>query len=158
MPIQLSSPVFEDGELLPTQYTEQQGKQSPPLRWDNVPKKTKSFALLLTDADASGGPKTHWIIWNLPAEMRELPEHVTHEPVLPWRVKDDVHARQGKNEFGEIGYTAPVSVRDRPHHYTFTVYALDCILHAPPGSAKEEVFNAMLEHVLDSGDLSCQLN
>jgi phosphatidylethanolamine-binding protein (PEBP) family uncharacterized protein len=52
---------------------------SPPLRWNNPPKGTKSFVLTLEDLDTPFGKITHWVIYNIPAEKRELSEAIPYQ-------------------------------------------------------------------------------
>jgi Raf kinase inhibitor-like YbhB/YbcL family protein len=117
--IKLQTAAFRDGALLPPEYSCAGAGASPPLSWSGVPAQTKSLALLVTDPDAPGGVWTHWIMWNLPPTTRSLPAHVTAQTALP------SGARQGRNSRGGIGYDPPCPPPGKPHHYIFTLYALD---------------------------------
>ncbi|XP_057451228.1 uncharacterized protein LOC130743125 [Lotus japonicus] len=81
----LVSPAIdnEGGGKLPRFYTQEgvgsKWDISPPLEWHNPPPKTKSFALVVQDIDAvdpAGNPVqlTHWVVVNIPATVRGLPE------------------------------------------------------------------------------------
>ncbi|HEY8505981.1 MAG TPA: YbhB/YbcL family Raf kinase inhibitor-like protein [Gemmataceae bacterium] len=155
MPIDLRSPAFENGQFMPKRFTAlgPGGGHSPPLRWDNVPGNVRSFALIMDDEDAAGGPKAHWVVYDIPPEFRELPEHLPAKPTLPAGPKEWVHIRQGRNDFGGIGYAGPRPDRERLHHYAFTLYALDAVLHLSPGAGKDELLGAMAGHIIDSGQL-----
>ncbi len=76
MTIQLTSPAFEEGGMIPSKYTCDGANVSPPLKWTSVPEGTKSFAIICDDPDAPAGTWVHWVIYNLPANSRELPENV----------------------------------------------------------------------------------
>ena len=55
----------------------------------------------MDDPDAPGGVFTHWVVFNLPATSRGLPEAV------PSRSGIDGGGLQGKNDFGRTGYGGP---------------------------------------------------
>jgi Raf kinase inhibitor-like YbhB/YbcL family protein len=147
MKITLTTPAFREGETIPKQYTGDGKDSSPPLRWENVPDSTKSLALICDDPDAPRGTWVHWVLFNLPAEVRELGEATPAEKTLA------NGARQGKNDFGKIGYGGPAPPRGKPHRYFFKLYALDTLLDLQPGATKEQVVAAMQGHVVGEGQL-----
>ncbi|HOB58880.1 MAG TPA: YbhB/YbcL family Raf kinase inhibitor-like protein [Methanoregulaceae archaeon] len=69
----LTSDAFPANGTIPIRYTCDGEELSPPLSWSNVPEGTRSFALILDDPDAPIGTYTHWVLYNIPGEMRELP-------------------------------------------------------------------------------------
>ncbi len=148
MTLSISSPAFQDGERIPAKYTCQSQDISPPLKWNRVPDETQSLALILDDPDAPSGVFTHWVIFNLPPDSRELPEAVPAASQLP------SSALQGKNDFGKIGYGGPCPPPGYPHRYRFTLYALDRQLDLKAGSSKKQVLNAMEGHILAQGQLT----
>jgi Raf kinase inhibitor-like YbhB/YbcL family protein len=89
----------------------------------------------------------HWVLFNLPADTRSLPEAVPSEMELP------SGARQGTNDFRKIGYGGPCPPPGKPHRYFFKLYALDTVLDLPAGSTKAQVVKAMEGHVLAEGQL-----
>lgn len=101
MKIEMSSTAFGDGANIPKPYTGDGKDVSPPLRWSDPPPQTKSFALICDDPDAPRGIWVHWVLFNLPAEQRQLEEAVPAQEVL------DKGAKQGKNDFRKIGYGGP---------------------------------------------------
>jgi hypothetical protein len=62
-------------------------------------------------------------------------------------------SRQGRNDFGEIGYGGPCPPGHSPHHYVFTLYALDAKLNLPVGATRAQVESAMRGHTLAGGEL-----
>jgi len=90
---------------------------------------------------------TPWIIWNLPPLSR-IPEGIPKEP----QVSYPVQAVQGRNDYGTIGYHGPCPPDGEMHRYQFRVYGLDTILNLPPGSTKDELIQAMKEHVIQYGE------
>jgi Raf kinase inhibitor-like YbhB/YbcL family protein len=147
MALQLTSTAFREGETVPKQYTGDGKDTSPPLAWTDAPAGTKSFALICDDPDAPRGAWDHWVLFNLPAESRGLEEGVPTTEKLP------TGARQGKNGWGKIGYGGPAPPRGKPHRYFFKLYALDAALDLPAGATKQQLTDAMQEHVLAEAHL-----
>lgn len=132
--IDVQSGAVEDDTTVPARYTCDGADVSPPLT-PQLPDGTATWALTVTDPDAPGGTFTHWIIWNIPAE-RSLPEDVPHGET----VSELEDARQGTNDFGDVGYGGPCPPEgDDPHTYAFTVYALEEALSVPAGAERDEL-------------------
>ena len=148
MALSISSPVFQEGEGIPAKYSCEGQDISPPLVWGEPPADTNSFALIVDDPDAPGRVFTHWVLFNLPADSRELPEAVPTQPQL------SSGALQGKNDFGKTGYGGPCPPPGRPHRYQFTLYALDQLLDLKSGASKQQVLEAMQGHILGQGQLT----
>lgn len=125
--------------------------ESPPLAWAGAPAKTKSFALILNDPDAVGGNFTHWVIFNIPASVDELPAHAPDEAHLHGKF----HGDQGRNDYGTIGYGGPKPpVGTGTHRYTFTLYALDTVLNLKPeATTAPELRKAIAGHVMGQTEL-----
>jgi hypothetical protein len=146
MVIKITSPVFNQGEEIPTKYSCNDINVSPPLEWDGLPDGTESIALIFDDADASNGAFVHWIIFNLPGDTNGLPEHVMGRELL------GDGSKQGLNSYGLVGYKGPCPPKGT-HRYFFNIYALDIKLDLPPLVGKEELLSAMEEHILGQGEL-----
>ena len=146
MEIKITSSAFEDGGLIPAKYTCDGADISPPLRWDVVPEGTKSIALICDDPDAPMGTFVHWVIFGLPAETRELAENIPSDETLP------NGAKQGKSDFGRIGYGGPCPPSGT-HRYFFKIYALDTEIALAAGASKRELVKAMEGHILGQGQL-----
>lgn len=140
MALELSSPVIRN-QTIPPHYTCDGDNVSPPLQWGDAPPKTESLALIADDPDAPGGTFTHWVLFNIPADVTELPEDVRHDEILP------NGARQGLNDLGKIGYGGPCPPGGT-HRYYFKLYALDTRLDLNPGASKEMVLDAIRGHVI----------
>ena len=121
---------------------------SPELSWGAPPERTQSFALIVTDKDSPFGLNfVHWVLYDLPADKRELPQGVAKQEQLP------DGSRQGHNGFDKIGYVGPCPPGHSAHRYVFVLCALDTKLNLPPGASKKQVEKAMKGHVLASGEL-----
>ena len=148
MALSLSSIAFQGGERIPVKYTCEGQDVSPPLIWSEPPQGTQSLALIVDDPDAPGGVFTHWVLFNIPPDSGELPE------AMPTLAQLSSGALQGKNDFGRIGYGGPCPPPGRPHHYCFTLYALDRVLDLKGGVSKKQVLDAMHGHILAQGELT----
>jgi len=121
---------------------------SPPLQWTGAPAGTKSFVVTLFDPDVHDDPSGwwHWVVYNLPATVDKLPKGAgsEHSSVLPPR------AMQGRTDLGNDAYHGPCPDKgDRPHRYTFTVYALSVEkLDVPADSSGAMVVSTANDHLL----------
>ena len=95
--MKLTSTSFQ-GSQIPAKFTCSGAGISPQLAWSAPPAGTVSFALIVTDPDAPGRTFVHWVLYDLPAETRALPEG------LPALGQLDDGSRQGRKDFGELGY------------------------------------------------------
>jgi len=145
--MKLSSPAFHEGDRIPTKYTADGENVSPELTWSSAPPNTKSFTLICEDPDAPSGTWTHWVLFNIPADKTSLPERVPPETEL------SDGSRQGKNDFGKIGYGGPDPPKGKPHRYFFKVHALDSKLDLAAGASRQQVLDAMKGHILGEGQL-----
>jgi len=142
--MKLTTSSFQDNQI-PVKFTCNGAGISPQLAWDAPPAGTVSFALIVTDPDAPGRTFVHWVLYDLPAGVRALPEG------LPRQLADG--ARQGRNDFGDLGYGGPCPPPGSPHHYVFTLYALDAKLNLPVGATRAQVEAAMQGHILARGEM-----
>ncbi len=147
MSFSLSSSGFKSGENIPVQYTCDGKNISPALSWTNPPKGTESFALIVDDPDAPRGVFTHWLLYNIPKDVTQLPEGVPGKATL------DNGALQGKTSFNMVGYGGPCPPAGSLHNYRFHIYAVDRMLDLKVGASKEAVLNALKNHVLGEAEL-----
>ena len=146
MEITITSTAFEEGGMIPQPYTCDGKDVSPPLKWSGVPDSAKSLALICDDPDAPMGTWVHWVLYNLPANLKELPEAMPADKTL----KNG--AKHGKNDFHKFGYGGPCPPGGT-HRYFFKLYALDTMLDLEPGATKAELLQAMEGHIVAQGQL-----
>jgi len=148
MSLVISSSAFQEGERIPARYTADGQDISLALAWSGAPPGTASLALILHDPDASRpGGFTHWVIFNMPAASKGLPEAV------PARERLENGVIQGKNDTGAAGYMGPAPPLGKPHHYHFKLYTLDQHLKLSPGVGGRQVQDAMKGHILAETEL-----
>ena len=99
------------------------GNISPSLSWSGAPSDAKSFAITVYDPDApTGSGFWHWVVFNIPAGTTSIPKNAGNvkAKLMP------KGAIQSRTDFGTDGYGGPCPPQgDKPHHYIFTVYAVD---------------------------------
>lgn len=147
MSIKLTSSAFEDGGFIPAQYTCEGRDISPPLGWTGVPDSAKSLAMICDDPDAPVGTWVHWVLYDLPPKLSELPEAIPTGEVTP------AGAKQGINDFRRSGYGGPCPPPGKPHRYFFKLYALDIDPGLPAGATKADLLQAVEGHILAEGQL-----
>ena len=146
MELKIKSSAFNEGNMIPKKYTCDGTNVSPPLAWEGAPANAKSLALISDDPDAPVGTWVHWVIYNIPPTIKELPENIP-----PYKIIEN-GAQQGTNDFRMIGYGGPCPPRGI-HRYYFKLYALDSMLDSQPGLTKAQLVKAMEGHILAQGQL-----
>jgi Raf kinase inhibitor-like YbhB/YbcL family protein len=146
--LELRSSSFSDTIPGKCSSCDHQDGESPELSWSAPPEHTQSFALIVFDKDSPFGFKfTHWLVYDIPPDKRDLPENTPKQEQLP------DGSRQGHNDYDKIGYVGPCPPGHSPHRYVFDLYALDTKLNLPSGASKKQVLKAMRGHVLANGEL-----
>jgi hypothetical protein len=148
--LELKTTAFTPGGNIPKPFTCDGADVSPALSWTEPPPGTQSFALIMDDPDAPGGTFVHWVVYNVPASARQLPEG------LPPNGQLHGGGFQGKNDFPITGYGGPCPPRGKPHRYFFKLYALDTQLNLKAGARKQDVEQAMKGHILAEAQLMGQ--
>ncbi len=142
----ITSPDFHDGGPLSQRNEINKfgctgSNIAPELNWTNVPAGTQSFAMLLSDYDAPvAGGFHHWIVYNIPGNVREL---------------EGNHAfTEGTNSYGFIGYGGPCPPpTGETHHYLFLLYATNIANIGGQGLKFTGVVSAIRGHVLGASSI-----
>jgi len=146
--LEVTSAAFADGGQIPVNHTCDGADISPPLAWGQVPAGTAGLAILVTDPDAPGGNFFHWVVYSIPPGTRSIPAGAVERAGLPGG------SIQGVNDFGRQGYGGPCPPKGKPHHYHFTVYALDSAV-SPAGTRDGRMLaRAMEGHILARGEIA----
>lgn len=141
----LASPDLASGQI-PAAFTCAGADRSPALRWNAAPAGAKSLALILDDRSAPMGSFVHWVLYDLPPQTTSLPASMPTSEQLP------DGARQGRNDFTNIGYGGPCPQGE--HRYAFMLFALDARLNLPAGVTRAQLDDAMKGHVLARGEFT----
>lgn len=145
----ISSPAFEEGGWIPVENSARGYDFSPELHISGIDENAVSLAIKMDDASHPLFPNyNHWLIWNLPVQ-ETIPAAIPAGkdiPKLPGAV-------QGM-AYGKKCYKGPKPPLKTIHTYTFTVYALDCMISLSEKSKFSDLSQAMRGHVLQKGTLS----
>ncbi len=160
----VTSPAFKGGDVLPKDYTADGKNVSPPLDWTGAPASTKEFAVILDDPDANFGGRgafVHWVIYKIPGTAKGLPEGVPMGATTSAvGLTGAINGLSGFNAFQrpgqpptEPGYRGPAPPPGAPHHYRFTVYALNASLDLKEGLDKAALLKAMDGSIAAQGEV-----
>ncbi len=141
-PLVLAASAFSDGEQIPLRYSCDGEDISPSLAWSGVPEGTETLVVIMDDPDAPGGTWDHWVVFNIPAEVKGLEEAQPDTPQLP---SGGVH---GKNSWGDKAYGGPCPPRGPAHNYRFFLYAVDVTLELEVGASKKDVLAEIEGHIV----------
>ncbi|MEH2145004.1 YbhB/YbcL family Raf kinase inhibitor-like protein [Nostoc sp.] len=141
--LRIVSPAFTTLEPIPKRYTSEGENISPPLDWSGVPEETQQLVLICHDPDAPlTRGFTHWTIYGIEPTVSQLAE------------ADGSKFLEGINSDDKPGYTGPAPpVGHGPHHYYFWLYALNKKLDLKPGLNREQLLDALADHVIEQARL-----
>ena len=109
--MKLISNDFKNNQLMDKKFSYRDKNISPHLKWEGAPTGTKSYALSCNDPDAPVGDWIHWLVYNIPVNVKEIPQG------------GPIPGIQVKNDFGQAVYGGPAPPSGT-HRYFFKIYAL----------------------------------
>ena len=133
--MELNSTDFQEGSEIPKKFGYKHENEQPNVEFSSVPTETKTLAIIMDDPDAMKAVGKVWVHW------------------LTYHGVNDNTKIEGKTDFGEIGYGGPAPPDGR-HTYIFKGYALDTVLDLKEGYSKQELEDAMKDHVLAQAKLT----
>lgn len=140
--MKLSTSAFTDGQPIPTRYTCSGENISPTLAIEGVPTGAKSLVLIMDDPDAPSGTWVHWVLYNIPPTVTDLPERLASDAQLSGI------GSQGPTSFGRPGYGGSCPPAGKAHRYFFKLYALDLEPTLKAGLDKGSLLKQMEGHIL----------
>jgi len=148
--MRISSPAFNEGAQIPAIYTCEGDDRSPELVISGVPAHAKSLVLVCEDPDAPDpkAPKMtwiHWLLFNLPPAIKNIPERVDVAKTFP-------QATVGSNSWHKQSYGGPCPPIGS-HRYYFKLYAVDIRLNLDGAATKDTVMQAMQGHIVGQAQL-----
>ncbi|WP_434771735.1 YbhB/YbcL family Raf kinase inhibitor-like protein [Pseudomonas entomophila] len=153
--LKIESDSFDSGQALPQELVGKGpscgdgGKDwSPAVRWYDLPKGTRSVALVMVDPDGNKGlGVVHWVAYNIDARMRKLDAGAA-------RFRSN-WLTVGRNSTGAETYKGPCPPQDdNPHHYVLTLIASDLPpTQLPSGLDRDGLMKALNGHALGAQTL-----
>lgn len=143
MALSIASPAFQNGQRIPERYSKDGGNHSPPLQWQDAPRNTRSFAVVVEDPDAPRGTFRHWAVYNVPPAYQGLDEDSGSS-------RPGASLEMAVNDFGNRAYDGPQPPHGHGvHHYHFRLLALDVPeLSLPSRASVKDVLDAAQPHVI----------
>jgi Raf kinase inhibitor-like YbhB/YbcL family protein len=152
--ITVTSATLKANETIPKDHTADGKNVSPALMWSGAPAATKQFAMVMDDPDVPmPGGFVHWVVYKIPVTAKGLPAELPMDATLtaPPELAGTI---QGLSGFRRAGYRGPAPPAGKPHHYTFTVYALDSAdLPLAEGLNRTQLMEAIKGHIIGQGSL-----
>lgn len=142
--ITVTSRSFSEGGRIPVDHTCDGDDVMPELVFSSPPEGTKSLVVYVEDPDASNGPFTHMIAFNLSADLRKLPAGAELAAA-------GEAARFGLNDFGAARYRGPCPPKGESRRYRYRVMALDTVVKLEEGATRAQVDGAVDGHILGEG-------
>lgn len=139
--MKITSSDFEDGQPLPAESAMDGENKRPVLLLEDVPENTECFAVIVHDPDAPVGDFTHWVAWNFPAHITNIPGDNIPNGVT-----------EGVNDMHQTGWVGPAPPYGT-HHYHFEVYALNSKLDLPPETNRGKLISAIQGRILDKAEI-----
>ena len=151
---------FKETGFLQTEFTCEGTDSSPHIAWGDIPSGTQSIVVVAEDLNLAGSVASHWILWGLPPDTRDLPAGASGSSALP------TGAVEGVNTYGQPGYKGPCpppKIRARStqcrssgfqsNPYRWSVYALDRTLYLGPDATRDNLLQAIDGGILASGSI-----
>ncbi len=155
----ITSTSLKSTGFLQSEFTCEGTNSSPHIAWDDVPAETQSIAIVAEDLDLAGEVASHWLVWGLPPDTRELPVGVSGSAELP------AGAVEGVNSRGQAGYKGPCpppkvlnssGCRNQGFEsspYAWTVYALSGVVPLGTSATRDNLLRAIDGTILGAGSL-----
>jgi len=135
----ITSSDFKEGEEIPKKFGYKFGNETPNIQFHNIPSESNFWALIMDDPDAVaavGKVWVHWLVCNISSELGNIENGIN-----------------GETDFGETDYGGPAPPNGR-HTYIFKAYALDTKLELVKGYSKQELEDAMKNHIIAEAKLT----
>jgi len=141
----LSSSVISEGGDLPKEFTGDGEGATLPLSWKGAPTETNEFTLVIDHIARDDVKKVYWVIWDIPANVTNLPKNVEGVGKLgaTWKPGES--------------YVTPHSAGGGKKTYTLTLYALSEVPKLEPDNAavtRNKLLSSIKGIILDSAELN----
>lgn len=140
-------PYFKSNEKIPLKYTSDGENINPLLIVRDIPKETKTIAIVVDDPDSvpiCGFVWIHWVVFNIETDSKR-------ELIIPEKSKIGT---KGLNSYGKLNYMGPSPPKGSGiHHYRFKVYALSKKINLKEGANLSDLEREMKGFIIERGEL-----
>lgn len=137
--VSVEAGTFTDDEVCEgTQY-------SPQIIIGNL--RSPFLAVIMDEIDVPQGAMVHWLLWNV-EKAESIPRNLPKKE----EIGRPIRARQGRNSYGEIGYTAPCPPRGAKRRYRFRVFGLTNELELRAGATGRDLERALEGNIAQYGE------
>ncbi len=135
----ITSSAFQQDQRMPARHAADHENVSPALSWSGVPAGADQLVLLCHDPDAPlADGFTHWVLYNIPADVTSLAEGQPNDAFLG-----------GINDTDATGYFGPLPPQGHgSHHYYFHLYAIEPGVQLPAGLTRKQVLDIIADHII----------
>jgi Raf kinase inhibitor-like YbhB/YbcL family protein len=95
--------------------------------------------VVMEDLNAPGGVFIHWVLYDVPPNVTQIPEGLPAGFYIPGI------GIQGVNDFGRIGYGGPCPPPGPPHEYVVVVLALKTVIKPLPNVSDRYLLSLLNE-------------
>jgi hypothetical protein len=136
----LSSSDIQANAMIAPRFTCSGANIPPHLAWSGVPRQARELALTLFDPDARrGAGYVHWVLYHMSPKAAST--------------SDLQGSLSGLTNAGTGYHGACPPLGDKPHHYIFTLYALDSEMSTGKRMTYAMLQDSMRGHVLAKAEL-----
>ena len=160
MTIEVTTSALKETGFLLADFTCEGANSSPHISWGDVPAGTQSIAVVAEDLGFLGGIASHWLLWGVPPDTREVAAGVSGSTDLP------AGAVEGMNSGGNSGYRGPCPspkiIYQGPickatgfdsNPYVWNVYAIDKPVALEASATRDELLKAIDGSILAGGSI-----
>lgn len=138
-----SSALVENGKIPPL-YTCDGKNISLPIEWSGRPVGTRSYAVIMSEADATSRRQYHWELYNIPGSLN----HLSNSNLQAYR-----GGHYGLNSWRHAWYDGPCP-QGGQHHYKIDLYALDTRLYFDHPVTANELLQAVSKHKIAEASMT----
>jgi len=118
------------------------------LSFEGIIDNAKSITIIMEDDILPFFKITHWLLWNIPADINEIPENLTIDNLKILSDKVCI----GANFFGRNSYLGPNPLSGT-HKYIIRIFVLNDFINLKQGSGKKKLLKSIKKLILQNSEL-----
>jgi Raf kinase inhibitor-like YbhB/YbcL family protein len=105
------------------------------------------LAVILDELEVPQGTMVHWLLWNV-EKSEAIPRNLPKQE----EIERPIRGRQGRNSFGDVGYTAPCPPQGTKRRFRFRVFGVGEELELAGGSTGRDLERALEGSIMQYGE------